>query len=183
MNNQKKRLFIGTPLSEELSLDLISYTEIFASDGKIVPKENLHLTLLFLGVVEEPCIKDIIIQVEQVFKNYHSIFLEAKGITCVPPNSPRMVWLEFKKNQIFTNLVQDLANTLSQFVHRKLQKKQVIPHVTLVRLKKTTSVVPKKANQYKGTKNMIIDSAGLYESKFLHNEVFYKKLESFSLKK
>jgi len=183
MNNQKRRLFIGTPLSKELSLDLISFTEIFASYGKIVSKENLHLTLLFLGVVEEQCIKKITLQIEQVFKNYHSIFLEAKGITCVPLNSPRMVWLEFKKNQIFTNLVQDLANTLSQFVHHKLQKKQVIPHVTLVRFKKTISVDLKKVNQYKGTKNMIIDSVGLYESKFSHNEVFYKQLASFSLKK
>lgn len=183
MNNEKKRLFIGTPLSEDLSLDLISYAKIFASYGKIVSKENLHLTLLFLGVVEEKCIKDIIIQAEQVFKNYHPIFLESKGITCVPQKSPRMIWLEFKKNPIFINLVQDLANTLSQFAHSKLQKRQVIPHVTLVRLKNTISLDYKKINPYKGTKNMIIDSAALYESRFTISGVLYKNLASFSLKK
>lgn len=184
MKNLKRRLFIGTSLPEKLTLDLISYTDMFASSGKIVAKENLHLTLLFLGTIKEQYIQDIIIQTEQVFKNYPPILLESKGITLVPQNLPRMVWLEFKKNQIFTNLVQDLSNMLSKFAHIRLQqRKQTIPHITLVRIKNTTSLNFKKINQYKGTKNMIINSAALYESRFTQKGVLYKKLACFRLKK
>ncbi len=181
MNNQKKRLFIGVPLSEELVEQLITFADIFASYGKIVSRENLHLTLFFLGTVDEVQITDIILKTEQVFKNYDSISLEPRGITLFPPNSPRMVWLEFKKNQIFSNFVKDLYKELSTFSHTELEKKQIIPHVTLVRLKK--SVPFNKIDSSLKIKNLIINSANLYESRLAHKGAMYTKLATFSLKK
>ena len=135
-----KRVFIAINLPENLKKKLLEFQQKFKElPAKWVKKENLHLTLIFLGYLKDfhlEKVKEITNKVSKEFSPF-SVFL--KRACFGPPKifPPRLVWVELEKNENLENLVKKLQNLLKEnkipFV---IEEREFLPHITLARIKK-----------------------------------------------
>ena len=130
-----KRVFIALELPEDLKEKLHSIKGHFEDlPAKWVEKENIHLTLFFLG--KQPLEKISLLQkiLEQVNLSPH---LEIKGenLEWGPPGpKKRLLWVRVKKSPELVNLYRSLFSLLQEHSF-PLEKREFLPHITLARLK------------------------------------------------
>ena len=128
----KKRIFVGIPVPEDTKKLL--YQHIFSwlksQHLRIIPPENYHITLHFIGNIDEEQIGDIFQKVEKVLEFYPPFTLVLRKIDYAPPgrHKKRMVWAYFMRNIVFSLL----ANELSYKLSRSLVS-YPLPHITLSR--------------------------------------------------
>ncbi|HUT96318.1 MAG TPA: RNA 2',3'-cyclic phosphodiesterase [Candidatus Paceibacterota bacterium] len=132
----KRRIFIAINLPDGIKKKLIDWqrkclpAEALAKAGdKInwVRKENLHITLIFIGYVTDDETYEICKMTKEVAKKHQPFFINLERITTGPLNEfPRMFWVIGEKSQELANLQNDLENN---------QVKAFRPHITLARFK------------------------------------------------
>ncbi|PIR91382.1 hypothetical protein COU02_00430, partial [bacterium (Candidatus Gribaldobacteria) CG10_big_fil_rev_8_21_14_0_10_37_46] len=104
------RIFIAINLPEKIRNELEKLeketAELFpqeTSGGLVrwIKKDNLHITLLFLGFLKEEDIPQICQIVKEISKIQTIFSLEFKKVLYGPPNKipPRLVWVELGKNR------------------------------------------------------------------------------------
>jgi len=176
----KKRLFIAIELPQEIKEKLK-----IAADNRlrIVIQQNLHITFLFLGYVEEKRLEEIKKKIWEVSQNGNSFKLKLEKIIYAPPKSTyKMIWALFEKNAEYAKLNQLLAETLKEF-KPDIYKDQLI-HITLARSKKPLS--NKDIEEIKlpvvEAEELNIEKIILYESLLRSSGPIYKKLEEFPFK-
>ena len=139
------RLFLSIKLPQELLAQLHSYQEqLNPKFFRLVEEDKLHLTLIFLGYVEEEKIKTIQTITLEITKNFQpqSIqFLDiAYGPACAGrpnPKFPRLIWLEGMPNNSLEQLKKALEKefqTKAQ-IDLKEENRLFLPHITLARIK------------------------------------------------
>jgi len=91
-----KRIFFSLNLPENVKEEIYKkYGKEIESDGlKKVKKDNLHITLLFLGYFPEEKIKELEEKLQKVKMEKFSVFI--KGIKCF---NSRVMFLELKKGE------------------------------------------------------------------------------------
>jgi len=126
------RLFIAIELPTELKKEL-ERLRTHIQGARWVPTEQLHLTLAFLGEVDEETAGKLIAQLAMV--RTASFRLSFSGIGCFPDRQrPRVVWIGVKTAP---NLLK-LAAAVRQSVLAAgifLDERPFSPHLTLARLK------------------------------------------------
>jgi RNA 2',3'-cyclic 3'-phosphodiesterase len=93
------RAFIAVACPEDAKAELSRAAERMKSlgDMKIVEKENIHLTLRFLGEFEESKVTDVICALDSVRKQ-GGFDVCIKGLGSFPgPGSPRVLWAGAQK--------------------------------------------------------------------------------------
>ncbi len=127
------RLFVGLEIPGVLKpeFDLISSG---LPDARWIAPENLHLTLQFLGEVDEGVAEDIDASLMAV--DSPSFDLTLQGTGCFETrNKVRAVWLdvvaESELNHLYVKIEQALIHAGLDLPQRKFK-----PHVTLARLKR-----------------------------------------------
>jgi len=137
-----KRLFIATFVERAL-LDPI-YPEIqndFSKvvSGKWVEPENLHFTYKFLGSVDEKRIPRILDTISNYLQVFESSF-EFNKIGVFPnPKEAQILWLGlFNPDRKVFEIAQGIDDNMKKIGFRP-EKRKFLPHVTLVRIKKTTN--------------------------------------------
>ena len=127
------RLFIAVDSSEEVKDYLSSLQSKLNNELariKFVGKEQMHLTLKFLGEVEESRLKEIKDKLNQV--KFRQLGTKLKGLGVFPnPSHINVVWVGLEDNGI-TKLQQDIDNSLLA-IFRKDERFH--PHITLGRVK------------------------------------------------
>lgn len=93
----KRRLFIALTLPEKAENELLSEIDAvkgrFGSYARYTPKENLHVTVLFLGEQEEHDIAVIQDAMDEVLQSYPHQTVSFDALTFGPPrHEPRMIW-------------------------------------------------------------------------------------------
>jgi len=134
-----RRLFLAIKLPQELLAQLHSYQEQLNPQlFRLVEEDKLHLTLIFLGYVEEEKIKkiqDITLEMTQNFQPQSIQFLET---TYGPnPKFPRLIWLEGSPNHSLEQLKKSLEKELRDKAKITLEEENrlFLPHITLARIK------------------------------------------------
>lgn len=107
-----------------------------------VKRDSIHLTLVFLGEVQEEQVKEIITNIQNVTKNHSCFSMSLQG-TGVFPNKkrPRILWVGVSqdvRDQI-TKVAHDITDTLT-FLELE-DKKRFTPHITFGRIKLVTDLV------------------------------------------
>lgn len=138
----KRRIFIALNLSEEtkkeispliLELDKLNR----ATAIKWVRPQLLHLTLHFLGYLDETKTEEVESILDGLRINYHETVLSV-GNLGVFPNlvSPRVIYLEIKQNQgeSFSNLQKEIGGKLAE-IGIKPDPRPWQSHLTLGRVK------------------------------------------------
>ncbi|MCK4327954.1 MAG: RNA 2',3'-cyclic phosphodiesterase [Candidatus Diapherotrites archaeon] len=113
------RLFIAIPLPEEAKAELVELQRRLTGPLKIVEKENLHMTMRFIG---EGNAEEWTKKLESIGEKAFTIVFDQIGVF---PNKDyiRVVWVGCGPSQSLLN------------IHRVIGEGELSPHVTLARVK------------------------------------------------
>src|SRR3989344_4914937 len=176
------RLFIAIDLPEEIKSYLTSFRDAFSEMKRgcsWVRRENLHITLKFLGEVEEKKVGAITGRLEKINLSNFSLALNK---FCFFPNESdmRVFWMDFIDEKPLKILSKEINKTLTDFKEDNPFK----DHLTLARIKslsaleknnwikKTTDVVTEK-------KQFIVQEFILYRSTLSREGPQYEVLQRF----
>lgn len=182
-NSEQKRLFVGIALPERLKLELHEVMQPYAEQLKVVKKENFHITLVFIGRLDEKYIPELSERIQRIAGITHPFLLKGEKIRAMPSKRPRMFWLQWRETKEFIQLVAGLQSALASVIPAKdPQYKDAIPHTTLARGKDFRSVRV-LAEEPLMAYELSVRSIFLYESVFSKTGSSYTVLREFSLKK
>jgi len=135
----KIRTFVAVPLES----DIISRIELFQKELRAIPADvkwvrpnSIHLTLKFLGNIEEEAVDDIARAIQIGSKGYQPWWMLVKNVGAFPSfRNPRVVWLgiEDASGQIVA-LQNRIENELLKLGFEK-EKREFSPHLTLGRVR------------------------------------------------
>ncbi|MGC9079293.1 MAG: RNA 2',3'-cyclic phosphodiesterase [Nanopusillaceae archaeon] len=124
------RIFIAIDFPDEVKRRIIEVAKKVRSiDGKRVEEENLHITLKFIGEIDDNIVNEI--KEELKFVNYNKFYIKISGVGLF---GNRVLWLGISRGY------QDIVN-LHNIIEEKLLKFKIErdfnfhPHITLYRIK------------------------------------------------
>jgi 2'-5' RNA ligase len=134
------RTFIAIDLGKAIRERLVSLQEELAdtvSDVKWVEKDNLHVTLLFLGEVDDRELPALCRAVDDVTQTMPAFSLSVEGAGCFPnPRRPRILWVGIGAGADEVVALHDgLEPPLLELGCYRREERKYMPHVTLGRLR------------------------------------------------
>lgn len=179
-----RKLFVGIPIDGGTNTFLdrnIRLWENFPISW--TKRENRHITLFFLGLVEDEYLMDIGENIGQVCKEFSMFDILFTRIEIGPSLSkPKIVWLTGEVNQQLIDLHYALEESIASFA--KHEKKRFSPHITLGRIRQSRFVGREgDLDQIKKDVNIPInvETVMLFESVREDKERMYIPLDTFSL--
>lgn len=179
---QTKRLFVGIGLSSVLAKRLEREMGVF-EPWPIIPtrKQNLHVTLLFLGFLNEEALPEVIAGVEEAAQASTPFELHFDQIGYFPDNEhPTAVRLLGQADELLLQLRQNLDHGLGYLVP---DKKSFRPHVTLGKVRRGKfEALPEKPSFDKKV-NLVepVSTVTLYESTTENGKRVFLPLAEFPL--
>lgn len=133
------RLFIAVEISEEIKTGLVKIIDKLKetdADVKWVRQEGMHITLKFLGEVDEKRKDKIIESLEKISEKRHPFIVTFKGLGVFPDlKRPRVVWVGIEKGkEELSDIAKELDAHLSELGFL-CEKREFAPHLTLARVK------------------------------------------------
>ena len=136
----KIRTFLALELPQTVCNKLSAYAELISGRYKLqqihwLPKENYHLTLVFLGNIEYGLISSLQLRLEQNMHSITTIPLRFLEITPFPFSGiPKIAAAILEHSDQLMELQYNTAKCLREF-GISLERRRFKPHVTLGRLK------------------------------------------------
>lgn len=137
----KKRIFVGIEISDEAKEKTSKFIEDLRTEFPKIragweKKEKLHLTLKFLGEIEENQLSELIAAVEKTSEKIVSFSLRLEN-TGVFPNAKKakVLWIDLKDEK--GNLIE-LNKILEEECEKhgfKRESRNFKPHLTIARLR------------------------------------------------
>jgi 2'-5' RNA ligase len=135
---KRHRVFIAINLPEEIKRELAKYYEKWPElPAKWTPKDNLHITLEFLGDLTDAEIGDVCKAVGEVAKLHKPFSINLNKILYAPPkkNPPKMVWVDGENSEELAEFKSELQEVLlEKITFRPDEVRKFIPHITLARI-------------------------------------------------
>ncbi len=185
-----KRTFIAIDVSAETKRALSAYVEALRRDfdkarvGWERP-EKLHLTLRFLGDINEITLEKVRQVLEEVAAGTKQFRMTVVGTGRFPSNGdPRVLWLGIKDDGSVRTLVDRIERSLERS-GIGTERKKFNPHLTVARLRepaRSHSLSRRHTEATFGPFDQPVNEIVLYESKLLPTGSVYQKLATFPLK-
>lgn len=141
------RCFVAIELSEAIRDALGDVVRLIRSeapswtDAKWVRPEHLHITLKFLGELDESAARSLAAELRDSLTSMKPFDLDYAGVTAVPSaRRARMLWAEFEDR---SGACGSLASTVEGAALRygvPLEERTFRPHVTLCRARRPAPV-------------------------------------------
>jgi 2'-5' RNA ligase len=134
---KRHRVFIAINLPEDVKSELAKYQEKWPSlPVKWINKDNLHITLEFLGDLTDVEIADACKAVSEVAKTHKSFSINLIKVLYGPPKKmpPRMVWADGESSDELAELKKDLQEDLLEKISFRPEGRGFTPHITLARI-------------------------------------------------
>lgn len=169
--SDRKRLFIGVKIVFDEKTDRF-YSSIpnILHDAEIkwVGRENLHLTLKFLGDVEVSTIDSIKSKMDLISKKHRGFTALLKGVGVFKNfYHPKVLWIGLRNCPEFESLKNDIENSVGQLGF-EIDYRKFTPHLTVGRFKNPGSMHELKhfvsSNQETYFQQSGIDEIILFES-------------------
>ncbi len=132
------RAFLAFNLPSEQKLEAIeainSFKALIPFGVKWVEDENLHITLSFLGDINDAVLDDINRIIEERLAEFDCNEFKISGVEVVPSNRPKIVWIKLDADSGISKWVKRLNKELATFCP-DLDIKAYKPHITLGRIK------------------------------------------------
>jgi 2'-5' RNA ligase len=134
------RTFIAVDLGQALRERCVALQETLARTGtevKWVEIDNLHVTLLFLGEVDERTVPEVCRAVAVICGRQEGFTLSVETVGCFPnPRRPRTLWVGVGEGQDELIALHDaLEPPLLDLGCYRRENRPYTPHVTLGRVK------------------------------------------------
>ena len=194
MENMRHRIFIAINLPENVKKRLAEYQDKWPDlPAKWTRKENLHITLIFLGYLPDEELPEICRITEEIVSKNSPVSVNLKKICYGPPGKvpPRLVWAEGEKSEALGKLQKDLTDSLlsssGQSAGRgKTENRPFLPHLTLARIKawEFRKIEPTERPEIDENVNFTFEanSIEIMESQLKRGGPKYTVLESIPLK-
>ena len=194
------RIFIAINLPENIKKELISYQEKWPElPVRWTRKDNLHITLAFIGSVNDEEIPGILKAARETAERHEPFSITLNKICYGPPKKmpPRMVWVEGacpdlvegRKIDKLSYLQKDLENSLFSApikISLEPEKRPYTSHLTLGRIKEWEfkKIEPEERPEVETDINLDfdVDSIEVMESELKRAGPEYIVLESLPLK-
>jgi len=134
---KRHRIFIAINLPEEVKRELARFYDKWPElPAKWTSKNNLHITLEFLGDLTDVEIGDVCQIVKEVAKRHNVFSISLNRVLYGPPKKdpPRMVWVDGEKSEELAELKEDLQESLVEKINFRPEPKGFTPHITLARI-------------------------------------------------
>jgi 2'-5' RNA ligase len=134
------RTFLAIDLGQSVRDRCVSLQETLARTGvevKWVEEENLHVTLLFLGEVDEREVPALCKAVADTCTQHDVFTMSVESLGCFPnPRRPRTLWVAVGKGNAEVCALHDaLEVPLLELGCYRREERQYTPHITLGRVK------------------------------------------------
>jgi len=176
------RLFIGidlpSPIKEKIGRIINSLKECDL-DARWVNSKNVHLTLKFLGQVEEEKISLISKSIEGIANEFNILKTEFRYFGFFPNNKkPKVLFIGTDQDNTLKNIFQKLENKLEGLGFKKEDRFK--SHITLARLKslKNITCLKDKIEKLALPDSFIIDKIILFKSTLSNLGPIYEKVFS-----
>lgn len=144
------RLFIAVDIPREVKRSLLDISKEFEVSGIVSVKENaLHITLQFLGDVEEKIFPDIKDALEKI--KFGRFRADVKGISYFEPGFIKVIFAGIATgSEELKSLYKNLGVELSQIGLVYKKERSYKPHITIARVKKAKdqALILSKINKY-----------------------------------
>ena len=185
----KHRIFIAINLPGDIKKELFSYFEKWPElQAKWVSRDNLHITLEFLGNLTEEELGEVCIATKEVAERHNSFSLNLNKVEYGPQNKipPKMIWVEGEKSEELSLLREDLENSLTEKVRFVPENRTFASHITLARINAWSwkLIEPEERPEVNENIDLIfsVESIDVMESEMRKDGPIYTILESFELK-
>jgi RNA 2',3'-cyclic 3'-phosphodiesterase len=134
------RTFIAIDLGKSIRDRCLSLQETLARGGaevKWVGEENLHLTLLFLGEVEDRDLPALCQAVADCCAQHSAFTMSVESVGCFPnPRRPRVIWVGVGAGSAEVTALHDaLEPPLFKLGCYRREERSYTPHITLGRVR------------------------------------------------
>ncbi len=179
------RLFVALNIPQKIKEEIIQLRNSIINnplDYKWEAPDKLHLTLKFIGEVEDNLVEKI--------QNEISFINEYKAFNCTfskfgffySGKEPKILWLGLNINEEIFNFVERLNEELIKFGIEK-EKKKFKPHLTLMRVRKKLD--KNFINSYENCKlpdtEFLADSISFIKSELLSSGSKYTEIKKYKL--
>ncbi|MDD5067084.1 MAG: RNA 2',3'-cyclic phosphodiesterase [bacterium] len=193
MKTELIRAFLALDMPEQIKEGIFDlYQPFFRKDTPFLrwtKKENLHLTIKFLGDVTEQQITQISEIVRDLKPADEKYEFMVHNYGMFPPEmSPKVLWIGLKENDKLDRLVHEIEDRLSLLGFEK-ERRKFTPHITIGRLKIRNSFDLKlfekiKTDLDKGfirmtKESFFINSVTFYQSTLRSQGAVYTKMREF----
>lgn len=185
------RAFIAIELSEELRSTLAqvqSHLKYSGADVKWVEKDNIHLTLKFLGEINEEKCEKVKSILDEICSSIKPFEISLKDIGAFPTiDYPRVIWVGLDNGaEGSKGLAEKIDDELSKIGSQK-ETRPFAAHLTIgrVRSPKNKEALKQKLstlNLQPSTKTQLINSVILFQSKLTPKGPIYTKLHEAQLR-
>ena len=186
----KHRIFIAINLSKKAKSEVLEAQERMKKLDlpiKWVTPENIHVTLTFLGYLEDEQLEEIKKIVEEATQEISSFRLSTGNLDFFPNvKRARVVVVHLKGDTIVFKVNKNLRESLGKLSYIQLEKRAFKPHLTLGRIKKEgwgrKSGALEKLKEIKIHANWKVESVEIMESKLTPKGAEYSIVKSYPLK-
>jgi len=184
------RIFIAINLPENIKKKLADYQKKWPElPIRWTKPNNIHITLAFLGYINDEELLEISKTVKEVALRHVSFLVNLKKICYGPPQKipPRMIWVVGEKSEDFTFLKNDLDKSLldSETIGFSSENREFSPHITLGRIRQWEwqRIEPEERPEVNEEINLnfLVDSIEIMESVLKRKGPEYTVLESVEL--
>ena len=175
----RRKLFIAINPPEEIKKTLSLVKKGFSEiPAKWTEKNNIHLTLLFIGHADDDKIEEIKGRIKRAAEKIKPFEIEIENISYAPPGSipPKMIWAEIVRSDPLNQLRNEIGSDHDDFS----------PHITLARINtwQFAKMDPEELPMIEIKRaTFMVESVELMESKISKGSVKYELLERFELNK
>lgn len=183
-----KRTFLAikTPISKQTA-EFIQNIKFALKDEKIkwVEDWNLHITLFFIGDIDENIIDEISNKLTNNLGGIKSFNLICEGVGVFKNvYKPKVIWFGIRQSEDLTNLKLAVDKVISSFGFT-IEERDFKPHLTIGRVKfiKNKDKIKDILEKYKEieVQNFSINEVIFYESKLTPKGPVYEVLKKFPL--
>ncbi len=178
------RLFVALNIPESVKVQLIDLRDSIAgSNYKWEPKEKMHLTLKFIGDVQEEKLNPIVSELDFI-KNYSVVKCAVNDFGFFyRDKKPSILWAGLEIDKSVSEIVNNLDSSLAELSIKK-ESRKFNPHLTLLRIKNDLGI--SFVNKFKNfTFEPIVFTANtisLYKSELYQSGSKYFEIKNYKLK-
>ncbi len=186
------RSFIAIELSEELKETLHRIQEKLKSSGadvKWVEPKNIHLTLKFLGEINDKELPKIICALQDIARHSKGFLLRFSSLGAFPTISfPRIIWAGIDKGESETKILANQVEERLIKIGLPKEKRPFSSHITIGRTRsnlgrdKLVAGLNSLMNGFKGLpQELLVNKITLFKSTLTPQGPLYEALKEISL--
>lgn len=178
----QRKIFVAIELDEKAKIFIDKKVDEIKKelDFRSIDKQNYHITLSFLGYVEDERLMEMISKIAKALKEIEIFDIHLNKIILAPDNeNPKMIWLIGEKNEALIEVRHKIEQAISAIEIKKLEFR---PHINLGKIKgtETKKMAIKKIDKIEKNINLLIPTMGVkvFESKIEKRRQRYLPIDS-----